>query len=969
MTVRNAPDRRGRAERGSLGLLERDSVLETISTVLAATEAGVAGGLLLEGHAGMGKTRLHEATLDDARARGFRIVRAAGAELEGTIAMGVARQLLLSALADLPRARRDELLEDTSPALRALAGAGDAEPELTASSNLALSHALFSVLATVDPGRPALVAIDDLHWCDAPSLEFVMYLLHRLDELPAALVMTRRPGTGEEVGEALDRIAAHERVRVETLQPLGADAVGQLTRSALGDGTNRALIEACRVVTAGNPFYLRELLLALQDEPEMNNERLARHALSLAPDAVTRSLRVRVGRLGPQAGALARAVAILGDDVPVRTAAALAGLEHREAAALADALAAVEVLLAREPLRFVHPLVRRAVERDIPASEQLSRHLDAARLLAAEGADPERVAAHLLAGRAEGDRWVVEQLRDAATAARARGAPRSAVTYLQRALEEPPGGGARAQVLAELGEAEAAAAMPAAADHLAAAVTLSRDPGDRAVLLLERGRALRAQGAHAAAAEAFDAGLEELPAQDAGRSPAQAELHDQLQLGFISTAWLVSSLQRQAAERSARLLEQAEAARARTHGQRLMLAQAAIAAAFAGDPAVDVVALAARAWDGGRLLRHDSVDGVAWMMVTSALGLTGDLERSLEYSAVVLDAARRQGSPLAFATASVIRSLPELWQGQVRAALADLEFARGARRWGWRQYAGAAAANWCLCLIEAAELEQAEAELRRDVHEAQRTDLEDARRCHALAELRLAQGRNGEALEAALRAGESLEPEITVFSFCPWKLVAAEAALAVGERSRARMLAGEALAQAERIDVRHDRIRGMRILALCESDERRLDQLQAAADLAQDGPPRLETIRVLIDLGSALRRANRRVAARGPLERAADRAHAGGAMALYERARTELGATGARPRRDALLAGPASLTVSERRIAELAAGGRSNREIAGMLFVTPKTVEYHLRNVYRKLDVRGRRELPSALSPTGAPPA
>jgi hypothetical protein len=112
--------------------------------------------------------------------------------------------------------------------------------------------------------------------------------------------------------------------------------------------------------------------------------------------------------------------------------------------------------------------------------------------------DPERAAAHLLAGRAEGDRWVVEQLPGAATAARARGAARSAVTYLRRALEEPPGGGMRAQVLAELGEAEAAAAMPAAADHLAAAVTLSRDPDDRAVLLLERGGALRAQGAHAA---------------------------------------------------------------------------------------------------------------------------------------------------------------------------------------------------------------------------------------------------------------------------------------------------------------------------------------------------------------------------------------------------------------------------------------------------------------------------------------
>jgi DNA-binding CsgD family transcriptional regulator len=98
------------------------------------------------------------------------------------------------------------------------------------------------------------------------------------------------------------------------------------------------------------------------------------------------------------------------------------------------------------------------------------------------------------------------------------------------------------------------------------------------------------------------------------------------------------------------------------------------------------------------------------------------------------------------------------------------------------------------------------------------------------------------------------------------------------------------------------------------------------------------------------------------LQEAADLAHRGGAALLYHRARTELAASGARPRREALLSGPASLTPSERRIAELAAGGHSNREIASSLFVTPKTVEYHLRNAYRKLDIQTRGELSAALS-------
>ena len=119
---------------------------------------------------------------------------------------------------------------------------------------------------------------------------------------------------------------------------------------------------------------------------------------------------------------------------------------------------------------------------------------------------------------------------------------------------------------------------------------------------------------------------------------------------------------------------------------------------------------------------------------------------------------------------------------------------------------------------------------------------------------------------------------------------------------------------------------------------------------------------MLVDLGAALRRGNRRAAAREPLQRAADAALAGGAIALHQRARTELAATGARPRREFLRGGPASLTPSERRIAELAVGGHSNREIAQQLFVTPKTVEYHLRNVYRKLGIAGRRELARALN-------
>jgi DNA-binding CsgD family transcriptional regulator len=152
------------------------------------------------------------------------------------------------------------------------------------------------------------------------------------------------------------------------------------------------------------------------------------------------------------------------------------------------------------------------------------------------------------------------------------------------------------------------------------------------------------------------------------------------------------------------------------------------------------------------------------------------------------------------------------------------------------------------------------------------------------------------------------------------------------------------------------------VLGLCEPGTKGIRSLRAAVRLGVSAPPRLETVRALLDLGAALRRENRRSEAREPLSEAADLAGRGGAVALHERARSELAATGARPRREVLLSGPESLTPSERRIAELAATGQSNREIAQGLFVTPKTVEYHLRNTYRKLDIQTRQELAGALS-------
>jgi ATP/maltotriose-dependent transcriptional regulator MalT len=139
-----------------------------------------------------------------------------------------------------------------------------------------------------------------------------------------------------------------------------------------------------------------------------------------------------------------------------------------------------------------------------------------------------------------------------------------------------------------------------------------------------------------------------------------------------------------------------------------------------------------------------------------------------------------------------------------------------------------------------------------------------------------------------------------------------------------------------------------------------LDDLREAAGLLASCGAVLEHARALIELGAALRRSNQRNAAREPLRRGLDLAYHCGAGRLAQRATDELRATGARPRR-ASLTGLEALTPSERRVAELAAGGMSNPEIAQAVFVTLNTVEGHLRHVYQKLSVSSRKQLPAAL--------
>jgi DNA-binding CsgD family transcriptional regulator len=227
------------------------------------------------------------------------------------------------------------------------------------------------------------------------------------------------------------------------------------------------------------------------------------------------------------------------------------------------------------------------------------------------------------------------------------------------------------------------------------------------------------------------------------------------------------------------------------------------------------------------------------------------------------------------------------------------------------------------------------------------------------------------------RADEAVAAADELAAFCEvmpdparlwWRSLKAVALDRLGRRGEAIELAREELAVTRAFGAPWALGRTLRVLGALEGDEG-LDMLREAVDVLEGSTARLEHAKALAALGSGLRRARRPSEAREPLRRALELAGACGAAPVSELARSELRAAGSRPRRDALR-GVGSLTPSERRVADLAATGRTNRDIAQELYVTPKTVEVHLSNAYRKLGIGSRRELGGALAataPVGTP--
>jgi DNA-binding CsgD family transcriptional regulator len=643
---------------------------------------------------------------------------------------------------------------------------------------------------------------------------------------------------------------------------------------------------------------------------------------------------------------------VLGPDAELRHAATLAGLREREAAAAADALVAAGIMRPGRPLGFVHAPVRAAVYSDVPPAERALAHAEAARLLRAEGAAAERAATHLLASEPAGEPWAVDVLRTAARRAAEGGAPGSAVSYLERALTEPPPPEARGEVLFELGRAELASYKPAALEHLAEALTANYDPAWQIEVSRPLGSTLLATGQVEKAFEVLDRAAELA-------APTDREAALELEADLLAGGQILYTL-------SAEVV----AERLRRHGDMAGTTPAetkllAVNAFEAGrNDARAASRLAERALAGGHLLADRPADSAPFLSLALALFYGDRLDLAQQCFDEALADARRRGSVFGFVAVSCLRSYAANLRGAVRDAEVEARNAIDADTPHGNPLLLRAVACLIEPLIERGELAEAAAALTATGFESGPVDpVFHGTLVYSRGRLRLAQSKLREGVEDMLAyglAGPALGYHGTG-TVVPWRSNAALGLLALGEPDDARRLA------VEELDVYRDSgvARGfgvaLRALALIEGGDREIELLQDAVAVLESSYARLEHARALIDLGAALRRRRRRTDARKPLHEALDLAHRCGATALVTRARDELAATGARPRR-LVLSGIDALTASERRIARMAAEGLSNKEIAQALFVTVKTVETHLGHAYQKLDIASRSDLPQALA-------
>ncbi len=407
-------------------LYERSEELAVIDAALAELGSGRGSAILIEARAGRGKSSLVEYAVDRARESGWQTLVARARHLESAAPFEVLRRLLGPAV-------------EAAGGPEALHGAARfAAPLFTPGADLSqgIDYGCQWLVAWLAEQAPLVLAVDDAQWADRATLRVMLDVLAEIAVQPVVLVLASRPVENPSVQPLLAAMTAQPDCTLLTPAPLSRAAVASIVADTLGRPAHEAFVDACLKVTRGNAFYLHELLRPYLTDFRPDQQTFVKDgALSLR-----RTLSWRLGELGAAATRLAQAAAILGDGCSLRVVAELAELEDAVAVREVARLEAASVLSHGDPVEFLHPLIRAAAEKSLPAVAVGELHARAARVLWSSGAPPSQVVQHLVESPGSGDARVSGFLSEQGLAALESGSMAVAAQLLRRALDEPRAG-------------------------------------------------------------------------------------------------------------------------------------------------------------------------------------------------------------------------------------------------------------------------------------------------------------------------------------------------------------------------------------------------------------------------------------------------------------------------------------------------------------------------------------------------
>jgi DNA-binding CsgD family transcriptional regulator len=904
-------------------LVGREAEQRELDSLLDSARNERSAVLLLRGEAGIGKTALLEYAQE--RADDMKVLRCVGIEAE--------HELPFAGMHQLVRPCTDLIERLPDPQAVALGTALGLRSE-GVDDRFLVSLGLLSLLAEACDDGPLLCCIDDAQWLDGPSAEALVFAARRLEAEPIAMLIAVREGDL--------RSFAAPGLRELEVRALANSAAERLLRERLHTDASPSVIASLLSTANGNPLALLELPAGLSAEQLGGAEPI------LGPPpvrpAVEEAFRARVETLPDAARQLLLLAAAdeAADLGAVEQAAERIGLDSAEL----DTAERRGLVRLDGSVTFRHPLVRSVVYRSARREERRAAHQALAEVLS----DPARRAWHRALVAERSDEGVAAELEAAGFEAAARGAQATACAAFERAAELSPEPARRGHRLACAAQASLDAARPDAAIALAErAAPFVDDPQD--AMQLEMVRAAFA-GRRGSPADSLSL-LRKASATIARVAPEEAS---ELVAWSVFVSITVGQLEAGVGE-AKRAIEAIGSSGPLGRFARTFIDGAA--ALFAGD--------AARAGD----LLQDTLEvgrelkaGRPMILKSFVHAFTGDFVRSRAVTAEAIAQARAAGKLGGQVGSFPLLILAELGEGRLAAAASSVgEGLDLAEQLGFDNDVTA-----CLALrARVAARQGREAECRADAEAAIRRSLavgllwvtEQARL--ALAELELALGNAAEALEHFEQLDPAPMPPVAPAA-APDVI---DAAVRLGDTERAR-------AALDRFAVwvpvtRAPVVRGMlgRCRGLLAEDPDEAERLfQEALEHHGPGTPVWERARTQLAYGERLRRERRKTQARAQLRNAVDAFEGLGAAPWAERARGELRATGetARKRDVSTLD---QLTPQELRIARLVADGGTNREVAAQLFVSPKTVDYHLRKVFVKLGISSRVEL--ARIPLGDP--